>query len=492
MRETTDLPNHILGSGSGEEISSEMQSFTDEVNRLCSLSFVSDKAGESHYVRARHMSSSERISIHNTQAEECRDADLDDLFGLSHAVSNMYLLSPPTQPAFERVVTQQHWARITQSPATSFLSRFSPSEEMLNTWSYVFDDDMNIRDNSMIKGKYIIGRIICQGAITESREGIPTTANGFQNPVVLKIVKFLPGTESAHKLCRLFTKEISIWKSLDHPNILPLQDLQTFPGMIIAVSPMASKGDLLRLIQRNGGADIPISIIKKIMHQVAKALYYLHVEKRIIHRDVKLENILIHSFDQVYLCDFGLSELILRPEFYEKKPGPLCHICIRVNETFPSSSFSCLCSCNRCAPQKKPATDDACQAKQESGSAAHCTGSLWYCPPEELLPELKSQISDCYCERVLNGPKADIWAFGVCLYALVKGKYPFMDEFIPRLQMKVKAGVYEPITYLPDVDERSLADLNQILECSLCVDRYKRWDIKQAISSAFFRDFSTS
>ena len=438
MRQTIDPSGAIFSSDSEEDASFEIKDLTDEISHLCSPPFFPDGAGDNHYVRARHVSSSESISLHGTRMDSCGDETLKDMIGLSHSISNMYLLSPKTNTTattFERVVTQQHWARITQSPAVSFLSRFSPSEEMLNTWSYVFDDDMNIRDNSTIKGKYIIGRIISQGAITESREGIPISVNGFQNPVVLKIAKFLPGTESAHKLCRLFTRELSIWKSLDHPNILPLQDLQVFPGMIIAVSPMASKGDLLRLVQRTSGGSIPITVLRKIMYQVAEALHYLHREKRIIHRDVKLENILIHALDHVYLCDFGLSESILKSELSGKTPGSSCYIANEANEALPPS-FACLCSCSRCIPINGHDTMDnlTSSTKLGSKSQSYCTGSLWYCPPEELLPEIKSNISDCYCERAINGPKVDIWAFGVCLYALVKGKYPFMDEFIPRLQ----------------------------------------------------------
>jgi serine/threonine protein kinase len=46
----------------------------------------------------------------------------------------------------------------------------------------------------------------------------------------------------------------------------------------------------------------------KVAHGMLSALSYLH-EKNVIHRDIKLENILVNSLqgDQILLGDFGLA-----------------------------------------------------------------------------------------------------------------------------------------------------------------------------------------
>lgn len=52
---------------------------------------------------------------------------------------------------------------------------------------------------------------------------------------------------------------------------------------------------------------IPEEILGKIANTVVKALHYLQMELKVIHRDVKPSNILINRSGDVKICDFGIS-----------------------------------------------------------------------------------------------------------------------------------------------------------------------------------------
>lgn len=64
----------------------------------------------------------------------------------------------------------------------------------------------------------------------------------------------------------------------------------------------ATKGDLYKFLQKR--KCLSELEAKHIMYQLSRAVHYIH-SKNIIHRDIKLENILLDSYDRVKLCDFG-------------------------------------------------------------------------------------------------------------------------------------------------------------------------------------------
>ena len=90
--------------------------------------------------------------------------------------------------------------------------------------------------------------------------------------------------------------EILILKSLNHPNIVRLIELKKTKTHIYIVTEFCNGGslsDCLRNYVNTHFKPFPEEIVQYLMRQIVKALYYLHSNK-ILHRDLKLDNILVN------------------------------------------------------------------------------------------------------------------------------------------------------------------------------------------------------
>uniref|UniRef100_A0A1I7X8R9 PDZ domain-containing protein n=1 Tax=Heterorhabditis bacteriophora TaxID=37862 RepID=A0A1I7X8R9_HETBA len=106
--------------------------------------------------------------------------------------------------------------------------------------------------------------------------------------------------------------EVEIMLISFHPNICRLMDAFKTSTKYFLVFEFAQNGDLFDLIRREGR--LSEAYAATITSQVASALAYLHT-RRIVHRDVKPENLLLHEGRHVRLCDFGLACTVLGPLF---------------------------------------------------------------------------------------------------------------------------------------------------------------------------------
>ncbi len=93
---------------------------------------------------------------------------------------------------------------------------------------------------------------------------------------------------------------------LEHPHIVRVLDFDIegrTPYLVLSYAPNGT------LRQRHPkGTALPASIIVSYVQQIAEALQYAHEEK-LIHRDVKPENMLIGRRNEILLSDFGIALL---------------------------------------------------------------------------------------------------------------------------------------------------------------------------------------
>ncbi|CAD8091601.1 unnamed protein product [Paramecium primaurelia] len=162
----------------------------------------------------------------------------------------------------------------------------------------------------------------------------------------------------------LVFREAEVMKNLRHNNIVKILNCYTLPNMqVVLIMEFLQGGDLVEYLQEKGG--LPEQEARIIFRQIAEAIRYCH-DKRLIHRDLKLENILLTSKVEkiIKIIDFGIATV--------------------------STNF----------------TIDKVDR-----------GSLSYMPPE-LMSGQAIEIK----------PSIDIWALGVILYALVCGNLPFTSK----------------------------------------------------------------
>jgi hypothetical protein len=122
-------------------------------------------------------------------------------------------------------------------------------------------------------------------------------------PVAIKC--FDKSAISSPNAARKIQQEIAAHKlASDHPNICQLYETFEDEQCIYMVLEYADGGDLATRIKRLGRmqeAEL-ISLLK----QMLSVLQYLQ-NKQLLHRDIKLENILINSNSEIKLCDFGIA-----------------------------------------------------------------------------------------------------------------------------------------------------------------------------------------
>ncbi|KZV83781.1 kinase-like protein [Exidia glandulosa HHB12029] len=111
----------------------------------------------------------------------------------------------------------------------------------------------------------------------------------------------LPPTATADEK----TREIEAWRRVRHPNILQLWGTHTDNSQTILIAPWIENGHLVKYFFKHSNANrLPL------IRQVAEALEYLHENMRMVHGDVKCENVLVSDSGNALLADFGLSTWI--------------------------------------------------------------------------------------------------------------------------------------------------------------------------------------
>ncbi|XP_061712135.1 serine/threonine-protein kinase fused isoform X1 [Cydia pomonella] len=101
-------------------------------------------------------------------------------------------------------------------------------------------------------------------------------------------------------------QECDIQRTLEHPNIIRMIDSFDTESELVVVTEYAEK-ELHSILAKEGCLNE--EQVKKITWDLVSALYYLH-SHRVLHRDLKPQNVLLDSSGCAKLCDFGLARIM--------------------------------------------------------------------------------------------------------------------------------------------------------------------------------------
>ena len=214
----------------------------------------------------------------------------------------------------------------------------------------------------------------------------------------LLALKFLPPQLVASEAEKArFLQEAKAASALNHPNVCVIHDIQEEKGQQFIVMEYVDGVTLRKKFESK-----PLSLNDAITYaiQIGEALKEAH-SQGIIHRDVKSDNIMINSKNQIKVMDFGLAKL----------KGSL-----KLTKT------------------------------------SSTVGTLAYMSPEQIQG---GEVD----------ARSDIFSFGIVLYEMLTGQLPFKGEHEAAMMYSIVNEDPEPIQkYLSDTSSDLIHILNRLLE----------------------------
>jgi serine/threonine protein kinase/cyclophilin family peptidyl-prolyl cis-trans isomerase len=194
-------------------------------------------------------------------------------------------------------------------------------------------------EGSVLGQRYRLERLLGGGGFADVYLALDTGPLGRR--VAVKILH--PHLVRQRDFLDRFRREAATVAQLTHPHILDIYDFGEQDGAPYLVMPYISGGTLDDRLRRGMPAAGPGRLdppqVAAILLQVASALDYAHAQ-RIIHRDIKPQNFLVDTGDNLLLADFGIAKLVqefsqasggsavigtvtyMAPELFQGQPAP--------------------------------------------------------------------------------------------------------------------------------------------------------------------------
>ena len=253
--------------------------------------------------------------------------------------------------------------------------------------------------------------------------------------------------------------EISVLKSLDHPNIMKIYEFYEDKENMYLITEFCG-GDAANIQDKYGV--LPEFLVKYIMYQVFMAVAFFHANK-IVHTDIKRENIAFFYRDEKK--DKKEVEDFLQKFFEDKEiTEELCDA-----SGLENLSEDALKVAKELSNFDVKILDFGSAKKRNRNKLSGITGTVYYCSPE-----IVNDKYDFECDE---------WACGVMMYILLVNEPPFQGESEEEIFSKILKD--EPnldINPLKDISDNCKDLIKKLLE----KEAKKRIKAREALKHPFF------
>lgn len=249
--------------------------------------------------------------------------------------------------------------------------------------------DHSRREKQTRFGEYILGNTIGEGEFGKVKLG--WKPGGIQ--VAIKLIKKDQLGSNPTRMAKIM-REVSILRQLTHPNIVRLHKMEESERHYGIVLEYASGGELFDYILNH--RYLKDNAARRLFAQLVSGVGYLH-KKGIVHRDLKLENLLLDAHKNIIITDFGFANTF----------DPAEELTEDEEMNLGDREFV-----------KRKGLDKVKPDGMRKGDLMQTScGSPCYAAPELV-------VSD----SLYTGRKVDVWSCGVILYAMLAGYLPFDDD----------------------------------------------------------------
>jgi len=271
-----------------------------------------------------------------------------------------------------------------------------------------------------------------------------------------------------------FEREIRITAKLSHPSIINLQEAGRWPSGELFYSMRHVDGSpLTTIISATKTVEERVALLPHLI-AVADAIAYAHSEG-VIHRDIKPGNVLVGSFGETVVIDWGLAKTIGEPEPVDTAATAATADAASggwVTDTLEYGERATPVGKVEEPPESSAGSRSTEPSDDELTRAGSVLGTPAYMSPEQGRGEELDE-------------RTDVYAIGAMLYRVLTGKPPYGDSTsVEHLLSRLLSGPPNPIA---EQVEGIPPDLVAIAEKAMAHDRNERYHTAGALAEELRR-----